>query len=632
MHSKMGFGFLAAVVIGCGSAAVAPAVQTAPGGNAVLAASPQSFSFGDVPVGRSTTRDVTLANTGTAAADITELVVSGPAFSATGLAIPTTLAPGASTTLTVVFTPPAQGSFGGMVVVSDAADAVTIAPTGNGVASGSAPPTSGPVAAFPGAEGAGAQSVGGRGGKVIAVTNLNDTGAGSLRACAEGSGPRTCVFRVAGTITLASTITVTSGNLTIAGQTAPGKGITLKSNGGFNYYLFANDAPNVVVRYVRFRNGAGAVAGDNRGNVVARGGANAVIFDHISTSWGNDEEFDIYSNSATRPSGNVTLSWSLLAEPLGYHPTGVAVGAGENPSSYADAINNVDFHHNLWHSVDHRAPIISAKGPVIVANNLIFNNQNWDSLSNGGAIVDYIGNKYLRKGGTTAPYEMNAFLGGSSYPTGNPSIYVRGNIGWNNSTPNEDPASSANWGMVGLTTNDSDPVSGNAGPLSISYRRTTASATTITTAPIGANGADLEGLLLDIGPADGSGPVGASRRLDCKGRWVPSRDTSDQNLIASYKTPSTACGRIYSPAQALSGDCGSRGVDAYASIVVACTNASAVDNSSCSCVDTDGDGMPDAWEVAQGLNPNDPTDANGNKWSGEMTNLEFFLSGRAPAP
>jgi len=103
------------------------------------------------------------------------------------------------------------------------------------------------IPAFPGAEGWGAESVGGRGGRVIEVTNLNDDGIGSLRWCVSGPFPRTCVFKVAGIIDLERTIRITEPFITIAGQTAPGDGITLRGGG------FLISTHDVIVRYVHYR-------------------------------------------------------------------------------------------------------------------------------------------------------------------------------------------------------------------------------------------------------------------------------------------------------------------------------------------------------------------------------------------
>ncbi|NRA92615.1 MAG: hypothetical protein HRU26_08005 [Psychroserpens sp.] len=112
--------------------------------------------------------------------------------------------------------------------------------------------------AFPSAEGFGKNASGGRGGQVIKVTNLNNSGSGSLRAALEVSGPRTIVFEVGGTINLTSNIYVDHGDLTIAGQTAPGDGILIR--GGMVQF----EESNVIVRYIRFRPGPSSPNGSDR--------------------------------------------------------------------------------------------------------------------------------------------------------------------------------------------------------------------------------------------------------------------------------------------------------------------------------------------------------------------------------
>src|ERR1043165_1574698 len=150
-------------------------------------------------------------------------------------------------------------------------------------------PSPGSVVAFPGAEGFGAHSLGGRGGKVIEVTNLNDSGPGSLRECATAQGPRICVFRTGGTITTQSEIVVRNPFLTIAGQTAPGGGITLRASQNYTGETLVVSTHDVVIRDIRFRAGASAVPNSVRRSLTLNNGGYNIILDHDSLSWATDQ-------------------------------------------------------------------------------------------------------------------------------------------------------------------------------------------------------------------------------------------------------------------------------------------------------------------------------------------------------
>lgn len=186
------------------------------------------------------------------------------------------------------------------------------------------------VKAFPSAEGFGARTVGGRGGRVIEVTNLNDSGPGSFREAVAAKGPRTVVFRTGGTITLLSSITVINPYLTIAGQTAPGAGITLKNHPTNERSPLSIRTHDVIVRYIRSRPGPAATptstldgiqtVGPDRLNGTTVGPTNVynIIIDHCSVSWAVDENLQV---SGTR---DTTIQWNIIAEGLykSVHPKG----------------------------------------------------------------------------------------------------------------------------------------------------------------------------------------------------------------------------------------------------------------------------------------------------------------------
>lgn len=184
--------------------------------------------------------------------------------------------------------------------------------------------------AFPGAEGFGAYSQGGRGGRVLHVTTLDDSGVGSLRWAIEQDGPRTVVFDVSGTIGLRRELTISEPKLTIAGQTAPGDGICLRDA---SLVIAADD---VVVRYLRCRLGDEGRGGDALS--ISRG--RDILVDHCSASWSTDE---VLSASTHRPSlSNVTVQWCFITEAL--NPKGHGFGSlirGTGGARYS-------FHHNLY--------------------------------------------------------------------------------------------------------------------------------------------------------------------------------------------------------------------------------------------------------------------------------------------
>jgi pectate lyase len=215
------------------------------------------------------------------------------------------------------------------------------------------------ILAFPGAEGWGRFSTGGRGGDVYAVTNLNNDGPGSLREAVQ-QGNRTVVFRVSGTIILETDLIISQSNITIAGQTAPGDGICLRKS-----TLKIKHAHDIIIRYLRVR------PGDERGQsldgIEVRECENVMI-DHCSVSWTIDEAINTYHGTK-----NLTVQWCLISEPLhdshSYKPHGFGASWGGEHTTY---------HHNLFaHAAGRNPSVAGGDGPRAIKmdhrNSVIYN-------------------------------------------------------------------------------------------------------------------------------------------------------------------------------------------------------------------------------------------------------------------
>lgn len=263
--------------------------------------------------------------------------------------------------------------------------------------------------AFPGAEGFGKYTIGGRGGKVIEVTNLNDSGPGSFRAACMAEGPRTVVFRVSGTIPLESELKIKNPYLTIAGQTASGDGICIKN------YQVNFDTQHMIIRYLRFR------PGDEKGKEQDGFGGNGdhIIIDHCSVSWGMDETLSI--NKAS----NLTVQWCLVSESLtkslhhkGAHGYG---GLWGGPGG--------SFHHNILAHHTSRNPRASGNaesGLLDYRNNVVYN---WGFNSAYGGELwprNWINNYYKYGPATSENVRRRIFL--QKDPRG--KMYAAGNFVW----------------------------------------------------------------------------------------------------------------------------------------------------------------------------------------------------------
>jgi hypothetical protein len=439
-------------------------------------------------------------------------------------------------------------------------------------------PLTKPVAiAFPTAEGYGRQAAGGRGGRVIHVTNLNDAGPGSLRDAVEQSGPRTVVFDVSGLITLESRLIIrpTNSNLTIAGQTAPGKGICIRK-----YNMGMLGATNVIIRYVRVR--PGNLSGTTLDG-MGMASANNCIIDHCSISWTLDEAF------SSRSGKNITLQRTLISEALNdaghkKYPPGTQHG-------YAASIGGDigSFHHNLlanncgrnWSLAGGLSkPKSEYAGRLDLRNNVVFN---WKSrTTDGGAReVNFVNNYYQPGPATTFFYALNAQYGG--FP-GTQQYYFSGNVMPGHfSLTNQEAGKKMSTERGGkLPETYSAWVEKEFFP-SFVKTHTAEEAYTNVLADVGCN--------------------------------FPALDEHDTRIIAevrsgkvNFKGSKTGLPGLPDSQE----DVG--GWDNYPEVHRATD------------WDADGDGVPDSWEKSHGLNPNLATDGNQDLNGDGYTNLEKYLN------
>ncbi|MCX6898883.1 MAG: hypothetical protein NT105_09300 [Verrucomicrobia bacterium] len=257
-----------------------------------------------------------------------------------------------------------------------------------------APPLGSGTLAFPGAEGYGAFAKGGRGGKVLFVTNLNDSGPGSLREAIDTKGPRTVIFRVGGVIELKKPLQIREPFITIAGQTALGDGICLK---GAADTLALNNTHDVIIRYLRVRTGHTGDKNENEGDCISCYSAQNFILDHCSASWGTDETI-----SCTQTCDRYTVQWCIIAEGLSYYGHSMGSILGGDRSSW---------HHNLYAHCGSRNPRFAGLCRCDFRNNVIYD---WGGACGYGDFreVNYA-NNYLRPGPSTTQKPPRFILGES---------------------------------------------------------------------------------------------------------------------------------------------------------------------------------------------------------------------------
>ena len=490
--------------------------------------------------------------------------------------------------------------------------------------------------AFPEAQGGGADSLGGRGGVVYEVTTLADQGRGSLRyglTHAEFKNvPRTIVFKVGGYIHLAQHILVNDdAYITIAGQTAPGDGITIvfPSNPEDSVLEFWN-THDVIMRYIRIRKGGGPPEQYRQqgSNFSIIGDSYNIIVDHCSIGWAGDENFGMWNEhpDGTVAPHNITFQWSISSENLrrpttvdgkNTDSTGFMIGSANNPETATD----VSVHHNFFIRNNNRNPLFKgASGEV--SSNLIYNWSWWAMGIAGGVTLDIIDNSFkagpARQGGNRRP-EISYMPSDGSHGRGifgDPSLFFAGNIGYHNDDPTHDA-----WSVMMHQTDDTwGYPDGVVTPVPASFRRQTRRSIN---RPISRNNASiLDNVLL----ADGG--VGCSRRLSGQGTWVNNRDLIDQRVIEDYNN-GTGDTLVSSVDMVGGWPYYENGEYHYVSEADFMANPGQYPlQVGVAYEDNDHDGMNDTWEAAHGLNPDDNTDGRLVKLSQEgFTNLEVFLNG-----
>jgi hypothetical protein len=419
------------------------------------------------------------------------------------------------------------------------------------------------VLAFPGAEGAGRLATGGRGGAVIKVTNLDDAGPGSLRAAVEAKGPRTVLFEVAGTIQLKTPLKITEPKLTLAGQTAPGGGITVRDQ---TLIVAADD---VVIRFIRSRLGDES---KTEGDAIWISKGRRIILDHVSASWSVDETLSASARYDEAGQGfyDLTVQWSIIADSLrhsihakGDHGYGSLIRGGRGAK--------ISFHHNLWANHLARMPRPG----------------NYDGPDKDpvGAFFEFRSNVFYNWGKGHAGYDADlATLSAYSFID---NAYVMGPDSEKPVAFHESNRLAKAW-FAGNSMNGvvpEDPWSLVSGLQVPGYRQA---------GPI------------DVAPVKADPAATAYERVLADAGASLFRDSVDARVVAGVR------------------DKTGKQIDSQAQVggwPVLPTGAAAVD--------TDGDGMPDAWEKAHGLNPSKADGAsparNGSGW----TNLELHLADAA---
>lgn len=468
--------------------------------------------------------------------------------------------------------------------------------------------------AFPGAEGFGRYATGGRGGSIKRVTNLNDSGTGSLREALKNSKSKIVIFEVSGTIHLQSELKIPA-NTTIAGQSAPGDGICIAD------YPCSINGDNIIVRYMRFRLGNKNITKNGADGWDGFGALdhNNIIIDHCSVSWSADE---CLSMSGCR---DITVQWCLVSQSMNY--SGHSKGNHGYGGNWGGAKSS--YHHNLLVHHSSRVPRLGPRPTtqleeyMDMRNNVMYNNGG-NGCYGGEAMKVNIVNNYYKPGPATKSNAYQYRIAGlgirtTQYITENPSYadawhiwgkyYVKGN--YNTTLPSlinddvqwekgiyEQIDASANDGLYNQAVKDSIRL---CEPLAFAAV-TTHSAE-----------AAYEKVLQYAGACLHRDSYDTQMINDAKnGTATVYADEFDNS---GNKTGKKLAAGLINSQEDLKPQGASSDWSAWPTL-----------NSTAAPTDTDGDGMPDAWETANNLNPNDASDGKQLAENSTYTNVEIYLN------
>jgi len=476
--------------------------------------------------------------------------------------------------------------------------------------------------AFPGAEGHGRYVTGGRGGKIVHVTNLNDSGTGSLRAAVSGSEKKIVVFDVGGVIALNSDLSI-GANTTILGQTAPYPGITLR------YYTVLPNKDNIVIRFIRSRRGQEKDVNDGADAIWTRNHTGQII-DHCSFSWSIDEVASFYDNN------NFTMQWCTLGESLNN------AGHGKGAHGYGGIWGGklASFHHNLIAHVNNRSPRFNGARYdwTGYTSNKLYSQYNWQNAVQaehvdfrncvvyncgngcyggpGGGYINMVNNYYKTGPAATTSRVTTVSIGNSTSADKYPiywhmtsRYYIHGNQV--NSNANYDWTNVSYDGGV-FTINgekyclDKNHYYGEG----VTYVKNS-------------NGDDCVKIKLDEPTFTGevtthTAATAFNKVLSYAGASLD-RDEVDERYATEAKNgTATYSGSVT----------GKKGRIDLVADVNGYTEANFPTGSRPEGFDTDNDGIPDAWETANGLNPNNASDGNTYTLDpkGFYTNIEVYAN------